>query len=149
VVPAAESTPTREAQPEAPPAARDSSRAWLLSLGALALLFFLVGVLTAGSVSAVHTPHLVGLTQQQALVQAQRVGLDPRIQIATSDGTAGTVVDQRPTAGKMVLSGAHVTLFVVSGPQTPVQPSPPPAQKPEKGKGHGPGHDHGHGNGGD
>jgi eukaryotic-like serine/threonine-protein kinase len=149
VVPAAESTPTREAPPEAPPAARDRSRAWLLSLGALALLFFLVGVLTAGSVSAVHTPHLVGLTQQQALVQAQRVGLDPRIQIATSGGTAGTVVDQRPTAGKMVLSGAHVTLFVVSGPQTPVQPSPPPAQKPEKGKGHGPGHDHGHGNGGD
>jgi eukaryotic-like serine/threonine-protein kinase len=148
VVPGArQSTPSAGTAVAAPPRTRNRSRTWVLTLGALALLFLIVGVLTSGGVSAVHTPHFVGLTQQQAVARAERFGLDPRVQVQTDGGPAGTVVDQKPPAGKMTVTGAQVTLFVASEPQVTVpSPSPSPAEEPnhEKGKGHKEDHGKGH-----
>jgi hypothetical protein len=150
VVPAARpSTPPASTAAAAPSRRRDRSRAWILTLGALALLFLIVGLLTAGGVSAVHTPHFIGLTRQQAVARAERFGLDPRVQVQTGGGTAGTVIDQRPPAGKMIVTGAHVTLVVASEPQVTAPPPSPPAEEPkpgDKGKRH---EDHGKGKGHD
>jgi eukaryotic-like serine/threonine-protein kinase len=136
--------------PTAVPRERDRRRRLLLVLGAFALLFLIVGILTAGNVSTVRTPHFVGLTQGAAVARAERAGLHPRARVVTSDARAGTVVDQRPVAGKMIPAGAPVTLSISSGPTAASPPPPPsPSPKPPKGneKGHGPGHGHGNGQG--
>ena len=142
VAPSTRTAPTTAA----PPKPRDRRRAWVLTLAALALLFFLVGVLTAGGVDAIHTPRFVGLTRGAAAAKAQRLGLDPQVHTQTGGGTVGTVVDQRPAPGKMIVTGAHVTLFVVGGTAAP-PPAPPPTKEPKPPKDHGPGHGNGDGNG--
>ena len=105
------------------------------------LALLLIGELTAGGYSPVRAPHLVGLTRGAAMVRAQRFGLNPTTRPVAGDAAAGTVVGQRPRAGRMVATGTQILLLVSTGPQQPVIVPPPTGGKQGPGPSHGHGHD--------
>jgi beta-lactam-binding protein with PASTA domain len=60
-------------------------------------------------------PRLVGQTQGDAVQALTALGLKPLLQNVPSDQPAGTVVGQKPPAGKEVDKGAEVTVNVSTG----------------------------------
>jgi eukaryotic-like serine/threonine-protein kinase len=60
-------------------------------------------------------PRLVGQTQGDAVQALTALGLKPLLQNVPSDQPAGTVVGQKPPAGKEVDKGADVTVNVSTG----------------------------------
>jgi serine/threonine-protein kinase len=68
-------------------------------------------------------PRVVGQTQGDAVQALTALGLKPVLQNVSSDKPAGTVVGQKPPAGKEVDKGAEVTVNVStgSGPATTTQ----------------------------
>jgi beta-lactam-binding protein with PASTA domain len=60
-------------------------------------------------------PRVVGQTQGDAVQALTAVGLKPVLQNVSSDQPAGTVVGQKPPAGKEVDKGAEVTVNVSTG----------------------------------
>ena len=83
-------------------------------------------------------PRVVGQTQGDAVQALTALGLKPVLQNVPSDKPAGTVVGQKPPAGKEVDKGAEVTVNVStgSGPATTTTttastPSAAPVQVPK------------------
>jgi len=60
-------------------------------------------------------PRLVGQTQGDAVQALTALGLKPLLQNVPSDQPAGTVVGQKPPAGKEVDKGAEITVNVSTG----------------------------------
>jgi beta-lactam-binding protein with PASTA domain len=63
----------------------------------------------------VAVPRLVGKTQGDAVATLTSLGLEPVLQNVPSDKPAGTVVGQKPPAGKAVDKGSKVTVNVSTG----------------------------------
>jgi len=60
-------------------------------------------------------PRVVGQTQGDAVQALTALGLKPVLQNVPSDKPAGTVVGQKPPAGKEVDKGSEVTVNVSTG----------------------------------
>jgi beta-lactam-binding protein with PASTA domain len=60
-------------------------------------------------------PQVVGQTQGDAVAAVTKVGLKPALQNVGSSQSAGTVVAQKPAAGKEVDKGSKVTLNISTG----------------------------------
>jgi serine/threonine-protein kinase len=71
----------------------------------------------------------VGLTVQQATIQALDQGLEARFTPAGAPAY-WIVVDQRPAAGETVAFGSNLRLGVVAPPPTPTPPPPPTPEPP-------------------
>ena len=69
-------------------------------------------------------PRLVGQTQGDAVQALTALGLKPLLQNVPSDRPAGTVVGQKPPAGKEVDKGAEVTVNVSTGTGQPTTTAP-------------------------
>ncbi|HEV7640730.1 MAG TPA: PASTA domain-containing protein [Gaiellaceae bacterium] len=131
--------------PPGPPADRRIGAGMLLGLGVLALVA--VGILiawlltnrndkpkpttvvvtTAPSTTVapkVAVPRFVGLTEQDALVRAGQVGLQPKEVFKASKAPKGTVISQRPPEGTELARGGSVTLVVDSNPKPATASTP-------------------------
>jgi beta-lactam-binding protein with PASTA domain len=65
----------------------------------------------------VAVPRFVGLKEQDALVRAGQVGLQPKEVFKPSKAPKGTVISQRPPEGTELARGGQVTLVVDSSPK--------------------------------
>lgn len=74
-----------------------------------------VTISVSSGVKPVVVPRVVGKTQGDAVQTLTKVGLDPVLQNVPSDKPAGTVVGQKPPAGKEVDKGSKVTVNVSTG----------------------------------
>ena len=66
----------------------------------------------------VAVPKFVGLTEQDALVRAGQVGLQPKEVFKPTKAPKGLVTSQNPPAGAELARGANVTLVIDSSPTT-------------------------------
>ncbi len=73
-----------------------------------------VNVLVAGK-AEVETPDLVGLMVDEATQALEEAGFTVKTVEVENEAEPGTVVDQSPAAGTMVMPGAEVTLVVSAG----------------------------------
>jgi beta-lactam-binding protein with PASTA domain/predicted Ser/Thr protein kinase len=65
----------------------------------------------------VAVPPLIGLTEQSALAQLDRLGLEAEVlESASAEQRAGRVFDQRPDEGTRIEKGERVTIVVSTGP---------------------------------
>jgi beta-lactam-binding protein with PASTA domain len=132
--------PTPIAPPPGPPADRRIGAGMLLGLGALALVAAgiaiawllthrsddkqtatTVVVTTAPSTTVppkVAVPRFVGMKEQDALVRAGQVGLQPKEVFKPTKAPQGVVISQRPPEGSELARGAAVTLVVDSTAKT-------------------------------
>ena len=126
--------------PPGPPADRRIGAGMLLGLGALALVAAgiaiawlvthrsndkqtatTVVVTTAPSTTVapkVAVPRFVGMKEQDALVRAGQVGLQPKEVFKPTKAPQGAVISQRPPEGSELARGATVTLVVDSTAKT-------------------------------
>jgi serine/threonine-protein kinase len=74
-----------------------------------------VTISVSSGVKPVVVPRVVGETQGDAVQALTKVGLDPVLQNVPSDKPAGTVVGQKPSAGKEVDKSSKVTVNVSTG----------------------------------
>ena len=74
-----------------------------------------VTISVSSGVKPVVVPRVVGETQGDAVQALTKVGLDPVLQNVPSDKPAGTVVGQKPPAGKEVDKSSKVTVNVSTG----------------------------------
>ena len=74
-----------------------------------------VTISVSSGVKPVVVPRVVGQTQGDAVQALTKVGLKPVLQNVPSDKPAGTVVGQKPPAGKEVDKGSKVTVNVSTG----------------------------------
>jgi beta-lactam-binding protein with PASTA domain len=74
-----------------------------------------VTISISSGVKPVVVPRVVGQTQGAAVQALTKVGLKPALQNVPSDKPAGTVVGQKPAAGKEVDKGSAVTVNVSTG----------------------------------
>src|SRR5580765_4787891 len=74
-----------------------------------------VTISVSSGVKPVVVPRVVGQTQGDAVRALTKVGLEPVLQNVPSDKPAGTVVGQKPPAGKKVDKGSKVTVNVSTG----------------------------------
>ena len=74
-----------------------------------------VTISVSSGVKPVVVPRVVGQTQGDAVQALTKVGLEPVLQNVPSDKPAGTVVGQKPPAGKEVDKGSMVTVNVSTG----------------------------------
>ena len=74
-----------------------------------------VTLTVSSGVKPVVVPRVVGQTQGAAVQALTALGLKPVLQNVPSDQPAGTVVAQKPPAGKEVDKGAEVTVNVSTG----------------------------------
>ncbi|HVR12349.1 MAG TPA: PASTA domain-containing protein [Gaiellaceae bacterium] len=74
-----------------------------------------VTISVSSGVKPVVVPRVVGQTQGDAVQALTKIGLKPVLQNVPSDKPAGTVVDQKPPAGKEVDKGSKVTVNVSTG----------------------------------
>ena len=66
----------------------------------------------------VAVPLVIGLTEQNAIAQIDKFGLEPKVERApSSEYAAGKVFDQDPNAGRRIARGEAVTIFVSTGPK--------------------------------
>jgi beta-lactam-binding protein with PASTA domain len=72
----------------------------------------------------VAVPRFVGLKEQDALVRAGQVGLQPKEVFKPSKAPKGTVISQRPPEGTELARGAKVTLVVDSNPKPSTTSTP-------------------------
>ena len=106
--------------------------------GVTALSGTTVTLSVSSGAKPVVVPRVVGQTQGDAVQALTALGLKPVLQNVPSDKPAGTVVGQKPPAGKEVDKGAEVTVNVStgSGPATTTTttastPSAAPVQVPK------------------
>jgi serine/threonine-protein kinase len=122
-----------------PPADRRIGAGMLLGLGVLALVA--VGILIAWLLThqnndkqtttvvvttgpsttvppKVAVPRFVGMKEQDALVRAGQVGLQPKEVFKPTKAPKGTVISQNPQEGSELARGSAVTLVVDSSPKT-------------------------------
>jgi beta-lactam-binding protein with PASTA domain len=83
--------------------------------GVTALRGTTVTVSISSGAKPVVVPRVVGQTQGDAVQALTALGLKPVLQNVPSDKPAGTVVGQKPPAGKEVDKGAEVTVNVSTG----------------------------------
>jgi eukaryotic-like serine/threonine-protein kinase len=83
--------------------------------GGSALRGTTVTLTVSSGANPVVVPRLVGQTQGDAVQALTALGLKPLLQNVPSDQPAGTVVGQKPPAGKEVDKGAEVTVNVSTG----------------------------------
>jgi beta-lactam-binding protein with PASTA domain len=126
--------------PVGPPADRRIGAGMLLALGVLVLIAAgiviawllthrdsnhnptTVVVTTVPSTTVppkVAVPRFVGMTEQDALVRAGEVGLEPKEVFKPTKAPKGVVISQNPPEGSELARGATVTLVVDSSPKTP------------------------------
>jgi beta-lactam-binding protein with PASTA domain len=127
--------------PAPPPPDRRIGAGMLLALGALVLVAAgiviawllthqsdnkkaatTVVVTTASSTAVapkVAVPRFVGMKEQDALVRAGQVGVQPKEVFKPTKAPKGVVISQRPPAGSELARGATVTLVVDSTAKTP------------------------------
>jgi beta-lactam-binding protein with PASTA domain len=74
-----------------------------------------VTISVSSGVKPVVVPRVVGQTQGDAVQALTKIGLKPVLQNVPSDKPAGTVVGQKPPAGKEVDKGSKVTVNVSTG----------------------------------
>ena len=74
-----------------------------------------VTIFMSSGAKPVVVPRVVGQTQGAAVQALTALGLKPVLQNVPSDQPAGTVVGQKPPAGKEVDKGAEVTVNVSTG----------------------------------
>ena len=74
-----------------------------------------VTISVSSGVKPVVVPRVVGQTQGDAVQSLTKVGLAPVLQNVPSDKPVGTVVGQKPPAGKEVDKGSKVTVNVSTG----------------------------------
>ena len=74
-----------------------------------------VTISVSSGVKPVVVPRVVGQTQGDAVQALTKIGLEPVLQNVPSDKPAGTVVGQKPPAGKEVEKGSKVTVNVSTG----------------------------------
>jgi serine/threonine-protein kinase len=74
-----------------------------------------VTIFVSSGAKPVVVPRVVGQTQGAAVQALTALGLKPVLQNVPSDQPAGTVVGQKPPAGKEVDKGAEVTVNVSTG----------------------------------
>jgi beta-lactam-binding protein with PASTA domain/predicted Ser/Thr protein kinase len=74
-----------------------------------------VNLLISKGANQVAVPSLIGLDDQAALAQLQKVGLSGVEVQRTSDQPQGKVIGQSPGAGKLVNKGTQVTIFASTG----------------------------------
>jgi eukaryotic-like serine/threonine-protein kinase len=74
-----------------------------------------VTISVSSGLKPVVVPRVVGQTQGDAVQALNKVGLKPILQNVPSDKPAGTVVGQKPPAGKEVDKGSKVTVNVSTG----------------------------------
>lgn len=80
----------------------------------------------------VTVPSCVGAaSERDAGMRLTRNGLLMRTAYAEAEVPAGTVIDQSPRAGSMLIRGSVVTVTISSGPPTPPPPPPEPEPEPE------------------
>jgi len=130
---------------------RERRARWLVGAAVIAIILLIIGLVASGSTERVRMPRLVGLPQIVARAKAEHLGLNPVITPKTSTSAAGTVIAQRPYAGRRVPKGIAVFLTVSTGQgavTTPTSPSPPAPPPPHHEHKHGKGEHHGNGNGG-
>ncbi|MDX6425331.1 MAG: eukaryotic-like serine/threonine-protein kinase [Gaiellaceae bacterium] len=72
----------------------------------------------------VAVPGFVGLKEQDALVRAGQVGLQPKEVFKPTKAPKGTVISQRPPAGTELARGGQVTLVVDSSPKSTTTSTP-------------------------
>jgi beta-lactam-binding protein with PASTA domain len=72
----------------------------------------------------VAVPRFVGLKEQDALVRAGQVGLQPKEVFKPSKAPKGTVISQRPPEGSELARGGQVTLVVDSSPKPTTTSTP-------------------------
>jgi beta-lactam-binding protein with PASTA domain/tRNA A-37 threonylcarbamoyl transferase component Bud32 len=93
---------------------------WVIALVLLAAIGALAFFLLSGPPEPefVRVPDVVGQTEEAAIQELERAGLDVRTETRFSDQEArGRVFDQRPEAGRRLEEGATVTIFVSRGVQ--------------------------------
>jgi beta-lactam-binding protein with PASTA domain len=83
--------------------------------GVTALSGTTVTLSVSSGAKSVVVPRVVGQTQGDAVQALTALGLKPVLQNVPSDKPAGTVVGQKPPAGKEVDKGAEVTVNVSTG----------------------------------
>jgi len=83
--------------------------------GGSALRGATVTLTVSSGANPVVVPRLVGQTQGDAVQALTALGLKPLLQNVPSDQPAGTVVGQKPPAGKEVDKGAEITVNVSTG----------------------------------
>jgi beta-lactam-binding protein with PASTA domain len=133
------------APPPGPPADRRIGAGMLLGLGVLALIA--AGILIAWLLSnrndnpkpttvvvttapsttlapKVAVPRFVGMKEQDALVRAGQVGLQPKEVFKPTKAPKGVVVSQNPPEGSELARGATVTLVVDSSPKRATTTAP-------------------------
>ncbi|AVT30950.1 PASTA domain-containing protein [Plantactinospora sp. BC1] len=76
-------------------------------------------------------PPLVGLSQQEAVAELERLGLVARIEPRTSARPPGTVLDTEPSTGTEVEPGSEVLLVVAEPPTPPPSTEPGPTGPPQ------------------
>jgi len=83
--------------------------------GVIAVSGTTVTISVSSGVKPVVVPRVVGQTQGDAVQALTKVGLKPVLQNVPSDKPGGTVVGQKPPAGKEVDKGSNVTVNVSTG----------------------------------
>jgi eukaryotic-like serine/threonine-protein kinase len=99
---------------------------WVIGLVLLAAIGALAFFLLSGPSEPVRVriPDVVGKTEDAAIQELERAGLQVRTEARFSDQEEeGRVFDQRPEAGRRVEEGATVTIFVSRGAQQVEVPS--------------------------
>jgi serine/threonine-protein kinase len=153
---AAGGPPERVSAPRRPrPPPRVSRSLVLVALALAVILAIALAVALTGSGKQVKVPAFRGKTRAQAVLLAERLGVQPVFRAQESSAPAGTVLQQRPRAGTEVLPGSDVILVVSKGTAATAAPSPPSGsgdtgdgdhhdngKDKGKGKGHGKGHGH-------
>ena len=92
--------------------------------GVTALRGTTVTLSVSSGAKPVVVPRVVGQTQGDAVQALTALGLKPVLQNVPSAQPAGTVVGQKPPAGKEVDKGADVTVNVSTGQPTPTTTTP-------------------------
>ncbi|HTZ64582.1 MAG TPA: PASTA domain-containing protein [Solirubrobacteraceae bacterium] len=121
------------APPGQPPSADDAAAQaakrrrlrWALAIAALVLIAAAVAalLLLPSSSNEVSVPGVTGRSESQAAQTLRAAGLVPVPSPTTSSAFAsGSVISQSPSAGTEVKRGAHVTIFVSSGPGSAAVP---------------------------
>jgi hypothetical protein len=72
--------------------------------------------------AGVPVPRLVGLTDEQARDELDRIGLSYRLVYRPASEAPNTVIETDPAEGEVVPDGTEVTLVIAS----PLSPTPPP-----------------------
>jgi serine/threonine-protein kinase len=94
-----------------------------LGLAFLLLAMMIVGAVLVGSTGHVRMPRLIGLRRGEVKAKARRLSLQPKFSWRYDSARKGTVVDQRPPAGRRLADGSTIGVVLSAG--------PPPVRVPQ------------------